>query len=103
MFPGQQLRHGLSMFRTVDVRGPQKGAQKKTAAENVQRQKTVVAIIAPVESAFLLAVNGIVRRVEVEYDLRRRLLVRRQKMLGIVDILTKVLRTLANIHSVVKQ
>ena len=58
--------------RPVDVRAPQLGRQQMPAARHVQRQIAVAVVIAVEEPAFLLAVQRIVRRIEVEHDLPRR-------------------------------
>ncbi len=51
------------------------------AGEDVQRQEAIVIVVAVEESAFLLAVNGIVRGVEVENDLFGRRIVRGEELL----------------------
>lgn len=57
--------------RLVDVRTPQLGRQQMPAARHVQRQIAIAVVVAVEEPAFLLAVQGIVRRVQVEQDLPR--------------------------------
>jgi hypothetical protein len=59
----------------VDVRRPQLGRQKMPAAEHIERQIAGTIIIAVKEPAFLMAVQRIVGRVEVENDLFGRLCV----------------------------
>ncbi len=51
------------------------------AAEDVERQITVMAIIAVKETALLLAVEWVVGGIQIEHDLRRRIGVRFQKHL----------------------
>ncbi len=63
---------GLGAGRPVDVGAPQLGRQQVTAARHVQRQIAVVVIIAVEEPPFLMTVQRIVRRIEVEHDLPRR-------------------------------
>ena len=67
--------------RAVDVRAPQLRRQQVTAAEDVERQVAVAVVIAVEEPAFLLAVQRIVRGIQVEDDLPRRLGVRLQEQI----------------------
>lgn len=53
----------------VDVGGPQLGAQKVIAAEDVERQVAVVAVVAVEEPPLLVAVQGIVRGIQIQHDL----------------------------------
>jgi hypothetical protein len=55
--------------RSVDVGPPQPGHQQVVAAEDVERQVAVVAVVAVEEVPFLLAVQRVVGGVEVEHDL----------------------------------
>jgi hypothetical protein len=64
-----------SVTAPADVRTPQLGRQQVPAAEDVQRQIAVAIIIAVKEAALLVAVQGIIGRVEVENDLFGRRLV----------------------------
>ena len=67
---GDDPRHLVDRAgRGVDVRAPQLGREQLAAAEHVQRQ-LAVAIIVPVnEAALLMAVQGIIRGIEVKNDL----------------------------------
>ena len=65
-----QLRFGAR--RAVDVGAPQLGRQQVPPAGHVQRQIAVVVVVAVEEPPLLMAVQRIVRRVEVEHDLARR-------------------------------
>ena len=60
----------------VDVRRPELGRQQMPAAEHVKRQVAVAIIVAVKEAAFLIAVQRVVRGVEVEDDLLGRPVVR---------------------------
>ena len=55
--------------RRVDVGAPQLGHQQMAAAEHVERQIAVAIVIAVEEPPLLLAVQRIVRRIEIEDDL----------------------------------
>ena len=55
----------------VDVRAPQPGGQQVVAAENVERQVAVAIVVAMEETPLLMAVDRIVRGVQVERDPRR--------------------------------
>jgi hypothetical protein len=57
--------------RPIDVRPPQLRGQQMSTAEHVERQVAVAIIIAVEEPAFLLPVQRIVRRIQVQDDLRR--------------------------------
>src|SRR5439155_18550845 len=57
--------------RGIDVGPPQLGRQQMTAAEDVERQVAVAVVVAVEEPAFLVAMQRIVRRIEIENDLRR--------------------------------
>ena len=63
----------------VDVRRPQFRRQKMLSAKSVEWKVAVVLKVAVEESAFLLAVQNIVRGVQVDYDLLWRGLVRLEK------------------------
>ena len=60
----------------VDVRRPELGRQQMPAAEHIERQIAVAIVVAVKEPAFLMAVQRVVGRVEVEDDLLGRLCVR---------------------------
>jgi hypothetical protein len=62
--------------RRVNVGAPQLGRQQMRAAEDVQRQIAVAVIIAVKEAALLMSVQGVVGGIEIENDLRWRVLVR---------------------------
>ena len=53
----------------VDARPPQLGSQQLVAAEDVERQVAVTAIVAVKEATLLGAVDRIVGRVQIEHDL----------------------------------
>ena len=59
----------------IDVRPPELGGEQVPAAEDVQRQIAVAVVIAVEEAAFLMAVQRIIRGIEVEDDLLGRRLV----------------------------
>ena len=65
----------------VAVRPPQLGRQQMVAAEDVERQVAVAAIVAVEEPAFLGAVQRIVGGVQVEHDLLGWRLVRVEEQL----------------------
>ena len=56
----------------VGVAGPEHGAQRVRAAEDVERQEAVVAVVAVEAAALLAAVHLVVRRVDVEHEPRWR-------------------------------
>ncbi len=58
----------LGAGRGVDVRGPQFRQKQLPAAKNIKRQVAVALVIAMEEAAFLIAVDRIVRGVEIEDD-----------------------------------
>ena len=60
----------------IDVRGAKVGDQQLPTAKRVQRQKTVPVIVSVEEAPGLMAVNGVVDRVEVNHQLARRPTVR---------------------------
>ena len=62
----------LGAGRGVDVRGPEFRQQQLPAAENIKRQIAVAFVIAVKEPALLIAVDGIVGRVEVKDNALRR-------------------------------
>jgi hypothetical protein len=64
----------------IDVGPSQPGTQQKLATENVQRQITVMSVVAVIEPSFLIAVDWIVGGIRIQYDLQRWLFVRFQKM-----------------------
>src|SRR5262249_22140113 len=57
--------------RAIDVGPPQPGRQQVAAAEDVERQIAIAVVVAVEEPALLVAVQWIVRRIEIESDLRR--------------------------------
>ena len=63
----------------VDVGGTQTRTEQMLAAEDVQRQITVMAVIAVEKAAFLFPVERIVGGIQVQYDLLRGLAVRFEK------------------------
>ena len=65
--------------RGVDVGTPQLGGQQVTAAEDVQRQVAVTVVVAVEEAPFLVAVERVVRGIEIENDPLGRLRVRFQE------------------------
>ena len=60
------------MLGAVDLAQSQVADQQLVPAKDVQRQETVVIVVAVEEPAFLLAVYLIVGRIEVQYQLLRR-------------------------------
>ena len=71
----KQLQDGPGMFGSVNVGWTQVRTEQMFAAENVQRQKTVVPVITVKKPAFLISVKRVIGRVEVESDFLRRLIV----------------------------
>lgn len=75
----------LSPVSSADIppgdRAEPDGGEQVPAAEHVERQIAPAIVIAVEEPALLVAVQGIVGRVEVENDLRRRLAVRVEEQL----------------------
>ena len=57
--------------RSVDVGAPQFGREQVPAAEDVERQIAEAIVVAMKEPAFLMPVQGIVGRIEIEDDLLR--------------------------------
>ena len=66
------------MLGLIDVRRPQVADQQLIAAEDIERQKAVVVIIAVEKATLLAAVHRIVRTIEVEHQLLRRVLSRKR-------------------------
>ena len=62
------------MFRRVDVGRAQIGDQEVIAGEDIERQEAVVVVVAVKEAPFLVAVHRVVGGIEVEHDLRGRLI-----------------------------
>ena len=52
----------------VDIRAPELGGQQVAAAEDIQRQVAVAVIVAVEEAPFLVAVERVVRGIEIEDD-----------------------------------
>ena len=74
---GHDPRHLLDgPSRGIDVGPPQPGRQQMTAAEDMGRQVAIAVVIAVEEPAFLMSMQRIIRRIEVEDDLRQRAPVR---------------------------
>lgn len=73
--PHQQRGDRPGVLGRVDVARPQVGDERLAAAEDVERQEAVMTVVTVEETAFLLAVRGVVGGVEVQRDLRRRLVV----------------------------
>ena len=65
----------------VDIGAPQLGRQQMPAAEDVERQVAVAVVIAVEEPAFLMAMQRIVGRIEIEHDLPWRLRVRLEEQI----------------------
>jgi len=57
---------------SIDVRGAQPGAQQILASEDVQRQVEVVALVTMEEAPFLLPVQGVVGRIQIQPDRHQR-------------------------------
>ena len=62
------------MLGLIDVRRPQVADQQLIAAEDIERQKAVVVIIAVEKATLLAAVHRIVRTIEVQHQFLRRVL-----------------------------
>lgn len=70
---GDDVRHLLDGAGAgVDVRAAQLGGEQMAAAEDVERQVAIAAVVGVEEAALLAAVHGIVGGVEIEDDLLRR-------------------------------
>ena len=69
------------MARRIDVRRAKVGDQQLPAAKRVQRQEAVPVVISVEEAPGLMAVNGVVGRVEVNHQLARRATVRGDELL----------------------
>ena len=67
--------------RAVDIRPAQSGTQQMLAAEDVERQVAVAVVVAVKEASFLLPVQRIVGRVEVQDDALGYLVVAVEKQL----------------------
>src|SRR3954463_16790010 len=67
--------------RGIDVGAPQLGGKEVAAAEHVERQVAVAVVVAVEEAAFLVTVDGVVGRIEIEDDLLGRVGVRLQEQL----------------------
>ena len=63
------------MLGLIDVRRPQVADQQLIAAEDIERQKAVVVIIAVEKATLLAAVHRIVRTIEVQHQFLRRLVI----------------------------
>src|SRR5262249_14326036 len=61
--------------RGVDIGLPQLGNEQVSPVKDVKGQVTVAAVKAMVETAFLMAVQRIIRRIEIEHDALGRALV----------------------------
>ncbi len=64
----------LCAGRSIDVGSPELGHEQLLAAEDVERQIAVAIVITMEETAFPVAVDGVVRGIEIEDDLLGRLL-----------------------------
>ncbi len=53
----------------IDIGTPQPGAQQMLPREDVQREITVVAVVTVKEPAFLLAMDRVVGRIQIQHDL----------------------------------
>ena len=73
-----QLVHCLG---SVGVGAPQAAAQQVLATGDVQREIAVMAVVAMEEPAFLIAVQGVVGRIQIQHHLRRRRLLALQKQI----------------------
>jgi hypothetical protein len=74
---GSDLAHDeLERFdasrRTVEVAAPQLAPQHEAPTEDVERQVAVVAVVVVEEATLLLAVERIVRGIEIQHDPQRR-------------------------------
>ena len=57
------------MLGRIDLAGPQVAHQQLIATKDIQRQKTVVIVVAMKEAPFLSAVDRIVRGIKVQDQL----------------------------------
>ena len=94
---GANLRHDPGQLRNravarVPIRRPKSSQQQVLAAEQVQRQVAVRAVVAVEEPALLGAVQRIVRCVDVQHDLGRRPIVRLQEQVHQQPIQRLVIR-----------
>ncbi len=64
----------LCAGRSIDVGSPELGHEQLLAAEDVERQIAVAIVTTMEETAFPVAVDGVVRGIEIEDDLLGRLL-----------------------------
>src|SRR4030095_118641 len=77
---GDDPLHFLEASSTrIDVGRPQPGTQQLVATENVQRQITVVVVVAMKEARFLLPMQWGVRGIQIQNDVARRLAMGLQK------------------------
>ena len=65
----QQFQNRPRVRRRATIPGPQIRHQQLFAAENIERQKTIVAVVAVKVCALLPAMHAIIRRVQVEDQL----------------------------------
>ena len=63
------LEHPRRCPGGVDIGTPQPGAQQMLPREDVQREITVVAVVTVKEPAFLLAMDRVVGRIQIQHDL----------------------------------
>lgn len=69
------------MQRRILLGRPQVGDQQLLAAEEVERQEAVVVVIAAEVPTFLMAMNDVVRGIEIENQFGRRLSERGDELL----------------------
>lgn len=73
--PANVANEALDLFHTaccgVSIGAAQFGYKQMTAAEDVERQIAVTAVVTMEEASFLIAVQGIISRIQIKYDLLR--------------------------------
>jgi hypothetical protein len=68
----QQFQNRPRVMGRIDIAGAQIRDQELLATKDVERQKATIAIVAVVVPAFLLAMDAIIRGIEIEDQLRGR-------------------------------
>jgi len=82
---GANLFHDPFQFfyasrRGIDIRRPQARTQQELSTENVQRQITIVTVVAVEEAPFLVPMQRIIGGIEIQNDLLGRLRMRCKKL-----------------------
>jgi hypothetical protein len=76
----QKLENGAGMFSGVNPGRTQIRNQQLLPAKNIQRQKTIMIVIAVKKATHLVAMNQIIGGVKIKNDLRGRLLMGGDKL-----------------------